>query len=276
LNQETVDIPGAGMPVDLFIFSPDRSHDLETPDLSLRVGKPEALERDCHFDSVPFVISFGVGEKICVPVSVESEESSTATSSSPRFSVDPISLDSAGIDLKDKSPLFVVEGIEVDREVVVTLDRVPLGKAGSDALRVRVKTAGRDVEVFLVVPDINDGSFCGPGSFLRFVLRERVEDLTLFPERILQTAVDLRGLGEFRNFYAVTVLVFLRKGKCHTQNETGHDEQIVKFRRPHRDRVLYTNRKLLKTHFPRKSEYLMFLFSRLVPKDCSKRAKEST
>ena len=99
------------MPVDLFIFSPDRSHDLETPDLSLRVGEPEALERDRHFDSVPFVISFGVGEEKSVPVSVEPEESSTATPSSPCFSIDSIGLDSARIDLEDKGPLFIVESI---------------------------------------------------------------------------------------------------------------------------------------------------------------------
>ncbi len=147
MNQEAVDVTGPGVPVDFFVFPADCSHDLKPPFLSLRVGESQAFKGDGHFNGIPRVISFGIGKEKSIPAPVESEESSSTSSSSPSpdLCVDSVNLNTAGIHLEDESSLFIVECIQVDRDIIVTVNRISFGEAGPDSFGVGIKTADSDV-----------------------------------------------------------------------------------------------------------------------------------
>ena len=101
-----------------------------------------------------------------------------------------------GIGAEVEAPAAVVVGVEDDLDVVVLLEvGVPPHLVGHEAAGFAVEAAKGEVQVVVVEEDPDLGPLRGRGSFDRLALKEAVHDRGLAPDRIVEAAVDARGLG---------------------------------------------------------------------------------
>jgi hypothetical protein len=227
LDQEAVDISGMGRPVDFLIPPPDRAHDLNAPALPLRVGETQALEGNGHLDRIALFIYPGIGQEVSVPVAVEPFEPAPAPApaAARTLAENSVHLDAAGIDLKDKSPFLVVECIEIDRYPVILLRFIARRQAGADGIGVRIMTAEGEVQVILVISDVGPCIFRGGPAFEGLELGKILDHRTLFPERVLEHAVDLGWGGELGEADGIPSRSGLcRLGRVRGQRRENHQD----------------------------------------------------
>ena len=113
------------MPVDLLIFPADVSHDLESPNLVVCVGKPQAFKRNSDLYGITLLIHTGIRQKICIPIFIDPVKAHSSPAA-PDLCINSIGLHTAGSGLKSKCALFVIDCIQLNRDAVIPINLVSL------------------------------------------------------------------------------------------------------------------------------------------------------
>ena len=110
-----------------------------------------------------------------------------------------VALDAQRVHAEEEGPAAVVEGVDVEDDVVVVVDVVAVGHGGPD--RGRTAVVGDDAEVDRVrrVPHQDLGLLLGGPAVHRLVLPEAGEPGGLGPGGLVEHAVDLHGGFEPRH-----------------------------------------------------------------------------
>jgi len=215
-----------------------------------------------------------VGEKKSIPASIEPEKSSSAAPS-PCFCINPVGLNSVGINLEDKGSLFIVEGIEINSYLVITLGLVSLSNRCPDCFWAGIEAADSNVKIFFIISHVNHSFFRWLSTFLRFVLSEGVKDSSLLPERVFQLAVNFGRRCEFWNYDIIFISFFLRKREKREDKEANENGERMPFSYLHIRTLDYVLTVFfLKAYLPITLENLMFFSLRLIPRILLKRANE--
>ena len=113
------------------------------------------------------------------------------------FALRPVGLDAEWVDDEHEGAIQLVEGVEVDLDVVIARDAIAVGECGGDRSGIgerfysKVDRVGR-------IPDADFSGIGSGASVGGLVEREAVENCGAGPDRFVEPAVDLDGRLDFR------------------------------------------------------------------------------
>ena len=178
--------PGVGVAGPL-----DHAGHVEAPALRLAAGVAQALERDPDLDLVALVGDppLRLPGEVGIQVGAAGDEAADLPGA---LAPDAVALGAQRVHAEEEGAAAVVEGVDVDDDVVVVVDVVAVGHGGAD--RGRQPVVGHDAEVDRVrrVPDQDLGLLLGGPAVHRLVLPEAAEPGGLGPGGLVEHAVDLR------------------------------------------------------------------------------------
>ena len=172
---------------------------LSPPPLGSSAGEPEALERNPHLDHVSRVGQHPLRlvDEIRIPIHVAAAE--VAGGGAGAFAPDAVVLHAERVDAEEEGAAAVVEGVEVDGDVVVVADVVAVGHAGVDGAGLAVMGHDAEVDGGRAVPDQHVGPLLRRPAVHRLVLGKAAESGGLGPGGLVEAAIHLNFGFDARN-----------------------------------------------------------------------------
>ena len=163
--------------------------DVEAPGLPLAAGIAQALERNPDLDLVAPLgdPALRVPDEVGILVDAARHQAAHLAGA---LAPHAVALHAERIDAEEEGAAAVVEGVEVEDDVVLVVDVVPVGDGGADGGRAPV--VGDDAEVDRVgrIPHQDLGLLLRGAAVHRLVLPEAGEPRGLGPHRLVEHAVD--------------------------------------------------------------------------------------
>jgi hypothetical protein len=122
----------------------------------------------------------------------------------------------------------VVEGVDDDLEVVLVEEAVRIAAHLGGDDRFGSIGVDADVDVLVVVEDTDFGAIARRLSFVRFLLRERVDGSGGLPDGFVEDPVDLRRVGRLAGVDRRAFAACLREGCGGDRQSKRHDVQTRK------------------------------------------------